>query len=97
MVVTMQMSAGDRLQILEWLDRRPDDHFPVSAVAAIGPGCDTFAAIVAEARSLDTPGSHCEASFRVLVSAPVFQKLVQLNTSLLDAIRLMPRPAWAAS
>ena len=51
--------------------------------------CDTGAAIIHEARSLDPPQdeTHCAASFQVLATPSVFRHFVQFNPSMLAAIK----------
>ena len=52
--------------------------------------CDTSAAIFREARTLDPPKdeTRCAASFEVLATPSVFQHFVQLNPSIMAAIKL---------
>jgi hypothetical protein len=58
-------------------------------LASISPMCDTAFAIFSEARSLDPPQdeTHCAASFQVLATPSVFRHFVQLNPSILAAIK----------
>ena len=59
-------------------------------LAGISPMCDTGYAIFKEARTLDPPqdDTHCAASFNVLATPSVFRHFVQLNPSLMAAIKL---------
>jgi hypothetical protein len=84
-----EMTAGDRLRLLEGLANLVDARFSAAALAVIEPACDTAVAMIMEAHSLDTEGSHGAASYRLLTSWSVFGHFVRLNPSLLAAIRLM--------
>jgi hypothetical protein len=89
-VLTEQCTVGERLELLEGLGRLVDNCFTALVLAVIRPACDTAIAMMREARTLDAPGAHCEASFKVLTSPEVFREFLRLNPSLIAAIRQMP-------
>jgi hypothetical protein len=83
------IKPSDRLALLEKLNATTDDWFTADMLAGIEPMCDTAAAIVHEARSLDPPqdDTHCAASFKVLATPQVFDHFVKLNPSIMAAIK----------
>jgi hypothetical protein len=83
------IKPADRLDLLERLNGMTDRWFTADLLASISPLCDTGAAIFHEARTLDPPqdGTHCAASFNLLATPSVFRHFVQLNPSILAAIK----------
>jgi hypothetical protein len=83
------IKAADRLDLLERLNKLTNSYFTADLLAGISPMCDTAYAIFKEARSLDPPQdeTHCAASFNVLATPSVFRHFVQLNPSMLAAIK----------
>jgi hypothetical protein len=83
------LKAAERLNLLEKLNGTTDKFFTAKLLASISPMCDTAYAIFKEARSLDPPqdDTHCDASFNVLATPSVFRHIVQLNPSILAAIK----------
>lgn len=80
-----KMTAGERLEILECLNRT----FDPATLAAIEPMSETEIAMVHEARSLDREDdSESMASYRVLTRVTVFDNFVRLNPSILTAIKM---------
>lgn len=87
-LTTLKMKAGERLQLLEWLNQS----FSPNVLAAIQPMSEAEAAIMREARSLDRKDDPAAmASFRVLTSWKVFGHFLRLNPSYLAAIKLFER------
>jgi hypothetical protein len=86
-LVTCEMTAGDRLELLEGISGMVDDYLTKELVAMIDPACETAAKMFAEATALDRDSAGCEASFNLLTSFEVFGHFVRLNPSLLEAIR----------
>ena len=84
------LKAADRLDLLERLNGLTGDYLTADMLADISPMCDTACAIFKEARTLDTPqdDTHCDASFNVLATPSVFRHFVQLNPSIMAAIKL---------
>jgi hypothetical protein len=83
------LSVGQRLQLLEFLESRADGFFGPAAVAAIAPASSPFAAIVDEALRPDRdPKQNGMPSFHILTNLEVLSNLLQLNPSLIQAIRL---------
>ena len=80
---------ADRLALLEKLNGMTDGWFTADVLAGIEPMCETGAAIIHEARGLDPPqdDTHCAASLDVLATPSVFRHFVQLNPSLMAAIK----------
>jgi hypothetical protein len=83
------LKPADRLDLLERLNGLTDGYFTADLLATIEPLCDTAAAILAEARTLDPPQdeSHCDASLTLLATRSVFQHFVRLNPSIMAAIK----------
>jgi hypothetical protein len=83
------IKPADRLDLLERLNGITDRYFSADVLASISPMCDTGAAIFREARTLDPPqdDTHCAASFNLLATPSVFRHFVQLNPSILAAIK----------
>ena len=82
--------AAYRLEALEALHRQITPWVTTEVLAAIRPADDVTLRIIAEAESLDTEGDDGLRSYKVLTSWEVFNDLVRLNPSLLDAMRAMP-------
>ena len=88
---TLQMSglkAADRLVLLEKLNGMTDDWFSADILAGLSPMCSTAYEIYEQARTLDLRDdkSH-RASFGVLATPSVFRHFVQLNPSIMAAIK----------
>jgi hypothetical protein len=83
------LKEAERLDLLERLNKLTDSYFTADMLAGISPMCDTGYAILKEARTLDPPQdeTHCDASFNVLTTPSVFRHFVQLNPSILAAIK----------
>ena len=83
------LKPADRLGMLERLNGLTDGYFTADLLATIEPMCDTAAAILHEARTLDPPqdDTHCDASFKILATPSVFRHFVQLNPSIMAAIK----------
>jgi len=83
------IKPADRLDLLERLNSLTDGFFTADVLAQLSPMCDTAYAIFKEARSLDPSkdDARCEASFKVLATPSVFRLFVQLNPSILAAIK----------
>ena len=88
-LATRKLSTGEQLEMLEALGKTVDRYLTAEAVAAIKPICETGAQIVHEAMQAD--GEHGIESFHLLSSLEVFNNLLALNPSLMDAIRLCGR------
>ena len=84
------IKPADRLDMLEKLHSLTDRWFSADILAGISPMCETAYAIFKEARTLDPPQdeTHCAESFKVLATPSVFRHFVQLNPSLMHAIKL---------
>jgi hypothetical protein len=84
------IKPAERLDLLERLIKLTDSYFTADMLAGISPMCDTGVAIFHEARTLDQPqdDTHCDASFKVLATPSVFRLFVQLNPSIMAAIKL---------
>lgn len=89
LIASPELSAGDRLRVLEGMEKLLDRVFTREAMAAIEPASDGFAAIVAEARTLDCDGDRGMASYRLLTSMGVFDKLQKATPSLNRATEVM--------
>ena len=86
--LTMQKpTTAQQLEMLEALGKMVDRYFTAEAVAAIKPICETGAQIVHEAKQTDRTEHRIE-SFMLLGSWEVFNHLLALNPSLMEAIRL---------
>ena len=83
------LKPADRLDLLEKLNSLTDGYFSADLLASISPMCETAYAIFKEARTLDPPQdtAHCAASFSLLATPSVFRHFVQLNPSMLAAIK----------
>ena len=83
------IKPADRLALLEKLNGMTDGWFSADLLAGIEPMCDTGAAIIHEARTLDPPqdDTHCAASLDVLAPPSVFQHFVRLYPSIMAAIK----------
>jgi hypothetical protein len=82
------IKPADRLALLEKLTAMTDDWFTADMLAGIEPMCDTGYAIYEQARTLDLRDdkSH-RASFGVLATPSVFRHFVQLNPSIMAAVK----------
>jgi hypothetical protein len=86
-LVECQMTAAQRLDLLQKMNALTDAYITPAAVATVEPACDTFMAILDEARKLDDPSDPGGmASFKMLTSRDVFAHLRRLNPSLDAAI-----------
>jgi hypothetical protein len=82
------IKAADRLALLEKLNGLTDDWFTAAMLAGIEPMDDTGRAIYEQARTLDPADDKTHAaSFKVLATLSVFRHFVQLNPSILAAIK----------
>jgi hypothetical protein len=94
-LVTIDMTAGERLHMLEQLTKMVDRYFTHAALAAIKPAGATFAAMVVEAQKLGD-----KKSFVLLTSWDVFNALLRHEPSLLEAIQISgnrARPSISAA
>jgi hypothetical protein len=89
-LVLCEMKAGERLHMLEWLNKQTDNYILPEMLAVIEPMSDAEMAMMHEARSLDQEGSDSK-SFEILTSQKVFNSFLALNPSILAAIRLRER------
>jgi hypothetical protein len=80
------MKAGERLQILERLNRLMDATITAEVVAMIAPMPDVGMQISAEARTLDREDKAGDRSFRLLTEPSVLELLLAVNPTLLAAI-----------
>ena len=87
-LVTQEMTAGDRLDLLEGLNRLLDQRSNKEVLAAIKPVCASGAAMIEECMKLNKSGPPYRG-FDLLGSLEVFDRLRQLNPSQLEAIRLL--------
>jgi hypothetical protein len=86
-----KMERAERAFLLEKLNALPDGSLTVEMLATIQPMSDTEVAIYQEARSLDPKDDKCgEASFKMLTNLRVFSHFINLNPSLLTAIKMCP-------
>lgn len=93
---TVKMSDRERLEILERLNGLTDGYFTAAMLATIEPMSDLEVQIMHEARTLDPDGDKLGgASFSVLTGERVFGHLVEINPSILDAIRIREATATA--
>jgi hypothetical protein len=83
-LMTEEMSANARLELLEGLAGLVDGAFSPAALAAIQPAGDVDAQMIRETFAVDDIGK----TFDLLGSVEVFSHLAQLNPSLLEAIRI---------
>jgi hypothetical protein len=99
-------TANEQLQCLQSLNGLVDVNFTAEALQVIEPACDTFIEMVDEAMRANKDPNRCNESFAILTSPEVFRHLLQLNPSLLEAIRIgdrgrgpatEPAPAAAAA
>ena len=88
------LKSADRLDLLEKLNGLTDGYFSADLLASISPMCDTAYAIFKEARTLDPPqdNAHCDASLNLLATSSVFRHFVQLNPSIMTAIKYRASP-----
>jgi hypothetical protein len=83
------IKSADRLDLLERLNGMTDDWFTADMLAGIDPMDDTGLAIYEQACTLDSPDDKTHAaSFKVLTTPAVFRHFVQLNPSIMAAIKL---------
>jgi hypothetical protein len=78
---------------LEKLNALPDGSLTVEMLAAIAPMSDTEVAIYQEACTLDRKHDNsvlASASFKTLTNLRVFSHFINLNPSLLTAIKMCP-------
>ena len=85
--LTCDIKTGQRLRLLEKLNSMVDLYLTEEMVRSIEPMCDTGAAMMDEALSLDGE-KGCENSFKILTSWRVFRHFRRLNSSYLAAIKL---------
>jgi len=85
-VLGLKMRPAQRLRFLELLNGLADTVITAEMLAAIQPMSETEAQMFDEARSLDDEGNKC-ASIVVLTRGDVFAHFLELNLSLLDAIK----------
>lgn len=86
-LVTLEMSIGTRLELLEGLHRLVGAGFSADDLAMIEPMCATSAEMMREARKLDQGRVQDFASFNILTSCETFWSFMQLNPSFLDVLR----------
>jgi hypothetical protein len=100
LLATRTMTVGDRLEILEALASMAGEGpgtIKPEALAIVKPANDISAQIIEEARKLDTDDDPLgQRSFDVLTSQETFETLVRANPSIMEAIRLGPRPPISA-
>jgi hypothetical protein len=83
------IKPADRLALLEKLNGMTDNWFTAAMLAGIEPMDDTGRAIYEQARTLDPADDKTHAaSFDVLAMPSVFRHFVQLNPSIMAAIKL---------
>jgi hypothetical protein len=83
-----RFTANDQLKMLEGLASLIGTYFTADALAAIDPACDVFMSMVDEAKRANKDPKRCNESFEILTSWEVFNHLVRLNPSLLEAIKI---------
>jgi hypothetical protein len=84
------MTVGERLELLEALNRMTDMYFTAEALALLAPADDGTIAAMRAAWQLDGD-SALSPSFEVLTGAAVFDSLVRANPSILAAIKICTR------
>ncbi len=85
-LLTVEMSAGDRLKFLDGMARMISGPVTAEAVAVIEPACDMAAKMLQEINSL--PKEKVSHAFD---QADLFRKLAKLNPSLITALELCPQ------
>jgi hypothetical protein len=85
-VLSYPMKAGERLKVLERLNRLMDATITAETVEMIEPMPDVGMQIFAEARTLDREDKTDQHSFQLLTDPNVFELLLSVNPSLLAAI-----------
>jgi hypothetical protein len=87
-LTTCKMKAGERLQILERLNKLTEGYITPAVLRLIEPIGDTECEMFAVARSLDTPDDQLgKASFEMLTRPDVFEHFTRLNPSILAALK----------
>lgn len=87
-LLTIEMTAGDRMKLLDGIARVIDGSVTPAALAAIEPADDLGLKMMQEITRLPAPRQTC--AFR---DADVFRLMAQLNPSLLTALK---RCRWSA-
>jgi hypothetical protein len=77
------MSVGERLTMLENLNRLVDNYITADVLATVSPSCNATAKMIFETDALEA-----NDAFKVLTSWEVFGNFLKLNPTLLDAIKL---------
>lgn len=95
------MPVGDRLRMLEFINGFVDGYFTEAALAAIEPACETAVEMIRECLKVDEGDDPRRGkSLDLMASWEVFGHLVELNPSMLAAIKLFrtnaAQPAPAA-
>ena len=97
-VLQEDMPAGLRLRFLECLNAMIGLNFTAEMLAMIEPMCDTAFEIWKEAKTLDPKNDKaCMASFNVLASWRVFHHFLELNPSILAAIKWLEKNRHASA
>jgi hypothetical protein len=87
------MARAERALLLQKLNALPDGSLTVEMLATIQPMSDIEVEMMHEARSLDPKDDKLgQASFEMLTDLRVFSLFLNLNPSLLTAIKM--RPMW---
>ncbi len=89
-VLRYKMTVGDRMRLLEGMNKFAGNPLTAAAVAAVEPACDTANKMIHEALTLPVN------EWRVLGRFAVFSALVKLNPSLLVALAIY-RQHWPAA
>src|SRR5262245_61081772 len=85
-LVSGELSAGERLRILEWLDGCACGPVTGEAIAVIEPGNEVFAQIITEAVRAAAASEDGQPCFDILERA--FNDLARINPSLGQAVAL---------
>jgi hypothetical protein len=89
LVISREMTLRERIENLEFLDGRVHGVISPAALAAVHPANETFMQIVQEALQLDRGAEDWPRSgFDVLFRWSVFNDLLKLNPSIVEAIKL---------
>jgi hypothetical protein len=87
-LVSCEMPLGERLRMLEGINSFVDSYFTEEALAAVEPACKTGAEMIKECLKIDRGNLKLSKGFDLVASEEVFGHLLELNPSLLVAIKL---------
>lgn len=88
-VLSLKMGQGQRLRFLELLNDMTDRFITPEMLAVVEPMSETEVNMLIAARSLDAADDKAgSASFKVLTRRDIFDHFLELNPSLLTAIKM---------